>query len=115
MENYDINIDWGKATIEVTIQQWQYIGHYKITVTGNIKGANILEEALDTVNLDNAKIIWNDCNLEIFEDYEGEDCFKVVLKDKEENELLIDDYLTELEDLVVAIKIIDYKEVEERN
>ena len=113
MENYDINIDFGKATIEVTIQQCEYKGHYRIEITGNIKGASILKEALDTYYLDNTDVVWNDCNLDIFENFEGESCFKVVLEDKKGNKLLVDDYLTELEDLIVAVKIVDYKETEE--
>ena len=113
MENYDININWGQATIEVTLQQWQYKGHYRIKIRGNIQGFDILRTALDTFDLENEDIIWNDCNLDIFENYEGEGCFKAVLKDKEDNVLLTDDYLTELEDLIVGVKIIDYKEVKE--
>ena len=113
MENYDINISWGQATVEVTLQQWQYKGHYRIKIKGNIHGSQILETSLDTFDLENKDVVWNDCNLDIFENYEGEYCFTAILKDKEENELQIDDYLTELEDLIVGVKIIDYKEVKE--
>lgn len=108
MENYDINIYWAKVTIEVTIQQFNYIGHYRIQFKGNIKGIKALD--IDTVFLENKDIIWNDCSLDIFENFEGEMCFKAVLKDKEGNFLLIDDYLTELEDLIVGIKIVNYEE-----
>lgn len=113
MQNYDINIDYGEAILEVTIQNWQYKGHYRIKIQGNIKGASVLEVAFDTDYLENKDIIWNDCKLNIQENFEGETIYTAELEDEKENILVIDGYIEELKDNIVEVKIIDYEELKE--
>ena len=114
MQNYDINIDFGKATLEVTIQNWQYKGHYRIEIQGNIKGASMLEEAFDTDYLENKDVIWNDCKLNIQENFEGEMIYTAELEDEEGNILVIDGYMEDLKDNIVGVKIINYEELKEK-
>lgn len=110
MKKYDINIDYGKATLEVTIQNWQYKGHYRIEIQGNIKGSSMLEAAFDTEYLENRDIIWNDCKLKIQENFEGEMIYAAKLEDEEGNILVIYGYTDELKDNIVGVKIINYEE-----
>lgn len=108
MENHDVNIYWGKATIEITIQVWEFKGKYRIEMSGNIKAGDFIEDGLRTEDLENSDIIWNNCNLKIKENtvYEAE------LKDKKGNELAVNGYLEELKDYIVGIKIVDYVDKE---
>lgn len=110
MDNYDININHGIATIEVTIQCWNYKGHYRIKVQGNVKGSDILDNAFDTGYTENTDVIWNDCNLDIGQNLDGDMIYTADLKDKNGNELAIDGYMDDLSDYIVGVKIIDYVE-----
>lgn len=112
MKNHDVNIYWGKATIEITIQEWEYKGSYKIEMSGNIKAGAFIESGLETETLENSDIIWNNCNLKIEENIEGERIYKAELKDKKGNELVVDGYVEELKDYIVEIKMVDYVEEE---
>jgi hypothetical protein len=112
MENYDINIDWGKAIVEVTIQCWNYKGHYRIQVEGNIKGTSILEDAFETSWLENKDVIWNDCKLNILENFDGDMIYSAELKDKDENILVIDETIEDLQKNIVGVQIVEYTEIE---
>lgn len=112
MENYDVNISWGKATVEVTLQCWNYKGHYRIYVEGNIKGADILEDAFETSWLENANVIWNDCKLYLQENFEGDMIYSAELEDEKGNILAIDGTTEDLSDNIVGVQIIEYVETE---
>lgn len=47
MKNYDPNIYKGIHTVEVTIQQWDYVGHIRQSIGGNCKGRTILDLTLN--------------------------------------------------------------------
>lgn len=113
MENYDLNIYWGKAIIEVTIQSWDYKGHYRIEVNGNIKGTSILEEAFETTYLENKDIIWNDCKFYLQENFDGDIIYTAELENKEGNILVIDGTTEDLKDNIVGVRIIEYIEIKE--
>lgn len=74
----------------------------------------MLEETFDTGYLENKDIIWNDCKLNIQENFEGEMIYTALLEDEEGNILVIDGYTEELKDNIVGVKIINYEELKEK-
>lgn len=114
MKNYDVNIDFGKAVIEITLQTWQYKGHYRIEMQGNVKGTAILETAFDTDWLENKDIIWNDCKLNICENLDGEMIYRAELESEYGNTLEIDGYTEELKEIITGVRIVEFVSQEER-
>lgn len=112
MKNYDINIYWGRATLEITIQSWDFKGHYKIEQEGNIKGADFLENAFETEWLENRDIKWNDCKLEVQENFDGDMIFTAELENEKGDILAFDGTMEELKDYIVGVQITDYIEIE---
>ena len=49
MKNYDPNIRWGKHTVKVSFQRWDYKGFVMFRKGGNCKGLDVL--ALDEDDL----------------------------------------------------------------
>lgn len=101
MKNYDPNIYYGIHILRITLQQWNYKGHIMQKVYGNCKGRNVLDfdfECEDTFQD-------NDCQLEYHED---EDYFSYVLRDEEGNTLSGDEDARGMNDMIVAVEIIDY-------
>lgn len=105
MKNYDPNIMWGTHTIEVTLQQWEYKGKITTEIGGNCRGFSILESAKDEINQKSR----SNCKFKIIED-----SFCCELKDNKGNELEIEDELDNLDNYIVKIEIIDFKESEEK-
>ncbi len=115
MKNYNLNIDYGKAILEITIQCFEYIGHYRILVQGNVKGARILDEGLILDYLENEDIIYNDCNLKFIEsdnieldDSEGFECTLM----NGEDTLELSGLKENLQDYIVKVEIIEYTKKE---
>ena len=107
MKNYDIDIKSGTAIIEVTIQINKLRGRYKIKVSGNCKGADILEEAFDTEWLYNSDILSSDCFFKI-DELTGD--FTAVLKEIETGKTKeVTDSLLELYKFIVGVQIVEYK------
>lgn len=106
MKNYDPNIIWGTHIIEITLQQWGYVGHLTFEVGGNCKGRDILD--FDFLNEEEAE---SDCN---FQYHEEDDYFSAILKDENGNTLEVDGEAEEFNQMLVKVEIIDYVE-EKRN
>lgn len=102
MKNYDPNYAYGKHTVEITLQNWQYTGKIRTKIKGNCKGFNVLESAKDIYEDDKYE---SDCEFKIQDDW-----FSCVLKDENGNKLDIDDELDNLEDYIVKLEIIDFEE-----
>ena len=112
MKNYDVNICWGIARIRVYLQMENYKGFYDINSRGYLKGADLLETAIETDLLEQDDIKNSNCEMKIFENKEEDYCFSCVLKDKQGNTLEIDEEIEELPKFIVGCHIIEYKESE---
>lgn len=110
MKNYDVNIYMGMAKIRVYLQMENYKGFYDINCGGNVKGAELLETAIDTDILEQEDIKNSDCEMKVFENKEGDFCFSCILKDKEGNTLELDGEIEELPQFIVGCHIIKYEE-----
>lgn len=115
MKNYNKNIEWGTAIIEITLQLEEFIGHYRIKLTGNTKGAELLEEGLRIDFLEDEDIIYNDCNLKFIksdnielDDSEGFECTLA----NGEDTLELSGVKENLQDYIVKVEIIEYTEKE---
>lgn len=110
--NYNPNVRNGIHKVKMTLQQWEYIGEIIFEVGGNCKGKSILECAMDVYEED---IIENSCNFSYFDetDDDGDNWFKCILKDDDGNEMEVEDKGESLEDYIVGIEIIDFKEKED--
>ena len=103
MKNYDPNIYRGVHTVKITLQIWEYKGHIIKRVGGNCKGRTILDFDFECED----SFSDNDCQLEYHEDL---DYFSCVLKDEEGNTLKCDGDAEEMNDMIVGIEIIDFRE-----
>ena len=104
MKNYNPNITWGVHTIEVTLQQWEYIGHLIFKNGGNCKGRDILD--FDFMDYEGFPIE-SDCD---FQYHEEDDYFSAILKDKDGNTLEVEGETEEFNQMIVKVEIIDYVE-----
>lgn len=103
MKNYDPNIYRGVHTVKITLQIWEYKGHIIKRVGGNCKGRTILDFDFECED----SFSDNDCQLKYHEDL---DYFSCVLKDEEGNTLKCDGDAEEMNDMIVGIEIIDFRE-----
>ena len=108
MKNYNPNITNGVHTVMITLQSWGYKGHIFQKITGNCKGRDMLH--FDFYEED--EFPDNDCQLEYDEDV---DYFSCVLKDDEGNTIECEGDASEMNDMIVAVEIIDFSEVEEQH
>ena len=101
MKYYDPNINYGIHTVEVTLQQWGYVGHIIQRIDGSCKGKDILDFDFECEdgNLE------NDCNLKYDEDYEY---FSATLMDINGNTLEVEGDAEEFNKLIVKVEIIDF-------
>lgn len=106
MENYDLNIHWGIKTIKVTFQLWGYKAYVTYQVKGNTKGASLL--GVDADYLYDMPFLDNNAQLQsLGEDDEGNEWYRMVLKDKTGEEIIDEDEWDNLSDIIVAVEIID--------
>lgn len=103
MKNYDPNITRGVHTIRITLQMWEYKGHIIRRVGGNCKGKSVLEFEFEHED----DFTDNDCRMKY---HEENDCFTCTLKDENGNTLKCDGDANEMNDMIVAIEIVDYVE-----
>lgn len=103
MKNYDPNIAWGLHTIEVTLQQWGYIGHLKFKRGGNCKGRDVLDFDFEYC-VEQAE---SDCD---FQYHEEDDYFSAILKDENGSTLEVEGDVEEFNQMIVKIEILDYVE-----
>lgn len=107
MKNYDPNSRLGKHTIKVSFQRWDYKGFVMFRSDGNCKGLSVL--LLDEEDLYYQLLTDNPIGFELLpEDDEGNEWFKMTLKNGEGDELLVEDVWEELGDYIVGLEIIDF-------
>lgn len=103
--SYDPNIAFGVHTIRFTLMQWNYVGHIAVKIQGNCKGAALLEPCyiVETDEEDVQYFVENDCKF-VIED----GVFSTELRNKMGQTLEVEDFLEELENLIVGIEIVDF-------
>ncbi|MGC4706367.1 DUF5406 family protein [Enterococcus hirae] len=107
MKNYDPNIRWGTHTIKVSFQRRDYKGFVTFRRGGNCKGLDVL--ALDEEDLYYQPLTDNPIGFGLLsEDDEGNEWFKMTLKNDEGDELLVEDVWEELGDYIVGLEIIAF-------
>lgn len=103
MKNYDPNIAWGVHMIEVTLQQWGYVGHLIFKNTGNCRGKDVLDFDFEYC-VEQAE---SDCD---FQYHEEDDYFSAILKDENGNTLKVEGEAEEFNQMIVKVEILDYVE-----
>lgn len=92
-------------TIRVTLQSGQYKGHIAFIMGGNCFGKTLLDWSPDCeCQEDVDRYVENDCDFRIDEDME---IYLYTLKDGAGNTCTFESDLSELEDNIIAIEIID--------
>lgn len=103
MKRYDQKIVNGVHTVKITLQMYEYVGHIIYKIRGNCKGKSVLDFDFE----DEVEFYYNDCQME----YDEEDeCFNCVLKSPECNFIECQGDAQEMNDMIVGIEIIDFKE-----
>ena len=108
MKIYDPNIHNGIHTIQITIQQWDYVGHIIQKISGNCRGKDVLDFDFECEDAD----CENDCQLKYDEDY---DYFSAVLKNEKGDTLEIEESASDFNKMIVKIEILDYVKESEGN
>ncbi|HIB1875297.1 TPA: DUF5406 family protein [Enterococcus faecium] len=109
MKNYDPNIRWGTHTIKVYFQRWEYKGFITFSTGGNCKGLDVL--TLDEDDLYDQTLIDNPIGFGLLsEDDEGDEWFKMTLKNDKNDVLEVEDEWSYLKSYIVGIEIIDFIE-----
>ena len=105
MKEYNLyNHYFAKHKVQITLQEEDYIGHVIFEMGGNCKGLDILCSAnFEDETFENAE---NDCKLQYIEDG---DYFEAYLKNKNGDELLIEEDGAEMNKRIVAIEIISFE------
>lgn len=107
MKNYDPNIRMGTHTIKVSFQRRDYKGFVTFRRGGNCKGLSVL--SLDEEDLYYQPLTDNPIGFGLLpEDDEGNEWFKMTLKNGEGDELLVEDVWEELGDYIVGLEIIAF-------
>lgn len=101
MKNYDPNIRWGRHIIQVTLQQWEYIGHLTFEVGGNCTGRDVLDFDFNCC----VEETESDCK---FQYHEDDDYLSAILKDENGNTLEVEGDADEFNQMIVKIEITDY-------
>lgn len=101
-------------TIRVTFMYEDYIGHISYKISGNCRGADLLDanflEYTDQEDID--KYVENDCELKVDEDW---NIFSIVLHSPDGGTFSFEGKDDELQEFIVAIEIVavDKDEVKE--
>lgn len=112
MKNYDPNIRRGTHTIKVSFQQWDYKGFITFSRGGNCKGLDVL--ALDEDDLYDQTLTDNSIGFGLLSaDDEGNEWFKMTLKNDKDDVLEVEDEWSYLASYIVGIEIIDFIEEEQ--
>lgn len=108
LREYDPNMqneDDNKQYVKATLMQWGYKGHIIQAIGGNCLGLDILNSIdFDTDTEFDTPSTKNDCSLIYHED---EDFFTATLHDDEGNELYVEGDSAEMNQMIVAIEIVD--------
>lgn len=104
MKNYDPNIRWGTHTIEVTLQQWDYVGTLQYEIGGNTKGESVLESVADTLSWQE-ELKDNLCKFRCENDW-----FTAELKNPAGEVLEVEEEIEWLGSMIVGVRIISFEE-----
>ena len=106
MEMYDNTDNCGRLhTLAITLQMREYKGIVALQIGGNCLGYDILT-TFHPSYLDERNFIYNDCNLKIDEDEDGNEFFTCNLKHGD-NELFVFDNIEFLSSMVVRLEIVE--------
>lgn len=113
IESYDPDAENVVHTIRITLMQYDYTGHIAYNISGNCKGASLLDaqtlfECWGQDEIDN--FTENDCKLRYNEDYE---MFTAVLLNDRGETLEIEVDESEIQDMVVCIEIVKIEKTTE--
>ena len=107
MENYDLNNRWGTHIIKVSFQHWDYKGFVTFSRGGNCKWLDIL--TLDEDDLFDQPLIDNPIGFGLLSaDDEGNEWFKMTLKNGKDDLLVVEDEWEYLSSYIVGIEIIEF-------
>lgn len=107
MKNYDLNTMWGTHTIKVSFQYCDYKGFITFKRGGNCKGLDVL--TIDEDDLFDSPLSDNPIKFELLSaDDEGNEWFKMELKNEKGKLLLVEDDWNYLSSYIVGIEIIDF-------
>jgi hypothetical protein len=101
-------------TVRITFNSEGYTGHISYKVGGNLKGLDIIENAVSFIETcdedDIERLVENDCQFEIdFDDETDEATFGIVLTKGEDNSKFIDILEDDIRNMIVAVEIADVK------
>ena len=105
MKSYDNDMfeeSTGIYTVEITLQQREYVGHVTQIVSSDCKGLELLDFNFECEDGN----LRNDCNLKYDEDRKY---FSATLKDPEGNTLDVEGYAEEFNNMIVKMEIVDYR------
>ena len=105
MKSYDNDMfeeSIGTHTVEITLQQREYIGHITQRISGDCKGLEFLNFNFEC----EYGSLENDCNLKYDEDHKY---FSATLKDPEGNTLDVEGYAEEFNNMIVKMEIVDFR------
>lgn len=105
MKSYNRNIRNGIHTVRITLQEWEYKGHIIYKVRGNAAGRNVLDFDFEIETY----FPENDCDLKYNEEL---DFYTAFLKDENGNGLEVNEDAEGMNNMIVAIEIIDYQKEE---
>ena len=113
LKEYNPNIMFDRTQyVRVTLMQWGYKGHIITAIGGNCLGLDILNTIdFDTETEFDTPSTKNDCSIMYQED---DDFFSAILHDAEGNELQIEGTAYEMNQMIVAVEIIDPKSGERK-
>lgn len=113
IKNYDPYMDYAVHTVRITLMRYDYTGHIAYNISGNCKGASLLDaqtcfECWGQDEIDN--FTENDCELRYDEDY---GIFTAVFFNDRGKTLGIEADESEIQDMVVAVEFAEVEECEE--
>ena len=107
LKNYDPNEIWGKHLIKVTFQHWAYTACVVLGLNGNANGMGVLYVDEDKLyDLAESKtFIENAAQLKDI----GEDWFRMVLKNEDGEELIVEDEWDGIEGMITGVEIVGFE------
>ncbi|MBD5463972.1 MAG: DUF5406 domain-containing protein [Lachnospiraceae bacterium] len=105
MKNYDNDMfeeSTGIHTVEITLQQREYVGHITQKISSDCKGLELLDFNFEYEDGSSE----NDCNLKYDEDWEY---FSATLTDPKGNTLDVDGYAEDFNNMIVKMEIVDFR------
>ena len=114
IENYNPNVNNAVHTIRITLMQFDYVGHIAYKISGNCKGASLLDaesifECATQNEIDN--YVENDCELALDEDYE---IYTGVLTNASGDKWEFQYTPNEMADTIVAVEFVKVEEGKEK-